>query len=83
MSLEKRIDALERSYGTETREEDPAEVLGRRAEFAAKLERAEEKAAAEEAEGRIEALERDQGVQEAGSVWRGRGGAHSSNRKGG
>ncbi len=42
MSLEKRIDALERSYGTETREEEPAEVARRRAEFAAKLERVEE-----------------------------------------
>jgi hypothetical protein len=44
MSLQHRIDALERSYVAklEAREEDPAEVLGRRAEFAAKLERVEE-----------------------------------------
>ncbi len=51
MSLEKRIEALERFYGAEARKEDPAEEAIRRAEFAAKLERAEEKAAAEEAEG--------------------------------
>jgi hypothetical protein len=45
MSLEKRIEALERSYGTEPCEEDPADALSwarRRAEFAAKLERVEE-----------------------------------------
>jgi hypothetical protein len=51
MSVEKRIEALERSYGAEAREEDPAEVARRRAEFAAKLDRGEAKAAAEEAEG--------------------------------
>lgn len=45
MSMEKRIEALERSYGTETHEEDPAEVARRRAEFADRMERAEEKAA--------------------------------------
>jgi len=47
MSMEKRIEALERSYVAklETREEDPADALSwarRRAEFAAKLERVEE-----------------------------------------
>ncbi len=47
MSMEKRIEALERFYGAEARKEDPAEEAIRRAEFAAKLERAEEKAAEE------------------------------------
>jgi hypothetical protein len=44
MSTEKRIEALERSYVAklEAREEGPAEEARRRAEFAAKLERAEE-----------------------------------------
>jgi hypothetical protein len=42
--MEKRIEALERSYVAklEAREEDPAEEARRRAKFAAKLERVEE-----------------------------------------
>jgi len=50
VSIERRIEALERSYSS-AGEEDPAEVAWRRAEFAANLDRAEAKAAAEEAEG--------------------------------
>jgi hypothetical protein len=44
MSVEKRIEALERSYVAklEARDIGTAEVLGRRAEFAAKLEQADE-----------------------------------------
>jgi hypothetical protein len=43
VSVEQRIQALEKLYGTKTpREEDPAEEARRRAQFAAKLERVEE-----------------------------------------
>ncbi len=53
MSVEQRIQALEKLYGTKTpREEDPAEAAIRRAQFAAKLERVEAaEETAEEAEG--------------------------------
>ncbi len=44
------------------------------------VEQARKNRETEDLEARIEALERGQGVQEAGSAWRG---AHSSNRKGG
>ena len=50
MSIERRLERLERSYGSAS-EEDPAEEARLRAEFAAELARAEAKAAAEEAEG--------------------------------
>jgi hypothetical protein len=48
--IEKRIEALERSYGTEP-EVDSEEMARRRGEFKAKLLRAYEKADAEEAAG--------------------------------
>jgi hypothetical protein len=54
VSIERRIEALERSYQrSSASEEDPASgaVARRRAEFATSLDRGEAKAAAEEAEG--------------------------------
>jgi hypothetical protein len=47
-SLEKRIEVLERLYSTDTRVDRPE---GWREKMAASLRRAEEKAAAEEAQG--------------------------------
>jgi hypothetical protein len=49
-SIDRRIEALERLYGTEP-EEDSEEMARRRDEFKAKLLRVREKAAREEAEG--------------------------------
>ena len=50
-SLEKRIEALERAYGTNPREEDSAELVRLREEMKASLPSARERAAREEAEG--------------------------------
>ena len=50
-SLEKRIEALERAYGTKPREEDSADLVRRREEMKASWPSARERAAREEAEG--------------------------------
>ena len=50
-SLEKRIEALERAYGTKPREEDSAELVRLREEMKASWSGARERAAREEAEG--------------------------------
>jgi len=50
-SIDRRLQALERAYGTKPREEDSADLVRRREEMKASWTRARERAAREEAEG--------------------------------
>jgi hypothetical protein len=50
-SIDKRVEDLERAYGTNPREEDSAELVRLREEMKASWPRARERAAREEAEG--------------------------------
>ena len=51
MSIDRRIEALERAYGTNPREEDSAELVRLREEMKASWAGAQDRAAREEAEG--------------------------------